>query len=119
MTVIYNNVPANTATVYDYTITGCENQILFRATQWGSTQVQVESYSVSDPSQKTAFEFTAVNNSDWCLSCPSVGEVYRFTVLTPDPTTDDLFVEILDKDCCCPSSSSDCIEIPIKFVNCP
>lgn len=120
MTVIYNNIPANTAGIVDHVITGCENQILFRAEAWGTTQVQVESFSASDPTQKLFTEFVigGVNN-DWCIPCVSPGEVYRFSVLNPDINTVELFVEILEQDCCCSSSTTNCFEIPIKFVPCP
>lgn len=119
MTVIYNNIPANTATVIDHVVTGCENQILFRASNWGTTVVEVKSYSVNDPTQKTWFEFSAAgNNSDWCIPCVSVGEVYQFTVLTPDVLTTELFVEILEQGCCCTSGTTPCFEIPIKFTQC-
>lgn len=119
MTVIYNNIPANTAAAVDHVLTGCENQILFRAEAWGTTQVQVESYSASDPTQKLAQVITiGGNNIDWCIPCASLGQVYRFTVLTPDVVTTELFVEILEPGCCCPTSTSTCFDIPIRFVPC-
>ena len=119
MTIIYNNIAAPVATVIDHVITGCENQILFRASTWGSTQVQVDSYSVNDAGQKLFTEFViGGSNADWCLPCVSVGEVYRFTVLTPDVLTTDLFVEILEQGCCCGTSTTNCFEIPISFVPC-
>lgn len=119
MTVIYTNIPANTAAPVDYTITGCENQILFRADAWGTTIVQVDSFSVNDSTQKLALEFTtSAQNQDWCIPCVSVGEVYRFTVLTPDVLTTELFVEILNQGCCCAPSPGTCFEIPAKIVPC-
>lgn len=119
MTVIFSNIPANTATVVDHIITGCENQILFRADLWGTTQVQVDSYSVNDPTQKLWTEFIAVGaNTDWCIPCVSIGEVYRFSILTPDPLTNELFVEILNYGCCPCSSTGECWEIPVKLTQC-
>ena len=118
MAMIYNNIAANAAPVVPHTITGCENQILFRANAWGTTQVQVESYSANDPTQKTFLEFSAGSNVDWCPQCVSVGEIYRFSVINPDPLTTELFVEILDQSCCCTPSTSTCFQIPIQFVPC-
>lgn len=118
MTIIYNNIPANTAAPVDHTITGCENQILFRANTWGTTQVQVDSYSINDPTQKLWTEFITANNLDWCIPCVSPNEVYRFTVLTPDTVTTELFVEILESGCCCGGTSTNCFEIPIRFTQC-
>ncbi len=118
MTVIYNNIQANTAGVVDHVITGCENQILFRANAWGTTQVQVEAFSSSDPSQKTFTEFLGGgSNVDWCIPCVSMGETYRFTVLTPDIATTELFVEILEESCC-KTSTSTCFELPVRLVPC-
>jgi hypothetical protein len=123
MTVIYNNIPANTALPYDHTLSGCENQILFRANNWGATTVvQVDSYSASDPTMKLWTAFTtppAGSNTNWCIPCASKGEVYRFTVLNPDPLTTELFVEILEPGCCCNTSSTTCFDIPIRFTPCP
>ncbi len=118
MTVIFNNIPANTATSAETILTGCENQVLFRANNWGTTQVQINSYSANDATMKLATEFvTGGNNMDWCIPCISKGEVYRYTVLTPDPLTTELFVEILEEGCCCTPSTT-CFELPIKLVPC-
>lgn len=119
MAIIYNNIAANVAGIVDHTLTGCENQVLFRADNWGTTQVLIESYSASDPTQKTAQVITVgANNFDWCIPCASLGQVYRFSVLTPDILTTELFVEILEPGCCCGSSTTQCFDIPIRFVPC-
>ncbi len=119
MTIIYNNILATAAAPVDFIVTGCENQILFKASDWGTTQVQVDSYSANDPSQKLTNKIVAAGaNMDWCLPCISVGEVYRFTVLTPDVLTNELFVEILEEGCCCDSSGTTCFEIPARIVPC-
>lgn len=118
MTVIYNNIPAPTAAVVDHILTGCENQILLRADAWGTTQVQIDSFSANDPAQKVAnLGVFGGGNVNWCLPCASLGEVYRFTVLTPDVLTTALFVEILEPGCCC-STNTTCFEIPVKLVPC-
>lgn len=122
MTIIYNNIAANTAPVVDHVLTGCENQVLFRADSWGATTiVQVDSYSSSDPTQKIWTAFLTVaggNDYNWCPPCLSKGEVYRFSVINPDPLTTQLFVEILEPGCCCGSSPQPCFDIPIQFVPC-
>ncbi len=118
MSIIYNNIPANTATVFDLPLTGCENQVMFRASNWGATQVRVESYSTSDGAAKALNTFVAAADIDWCPPCLSDGQAYRFTVMTPDIVTTDLYVEILEPGCCCGSTTTDCFEIPIKFVPC-
>lgn len=119
MTVIYSNIAATGAMVIDHVVTGCENQILFSATVWGTTQVQVDSFSAVDPGQKIFSEFAIGGaNTNWCIPCVSKGEVYRFTVLMPDVLTTDLFVEILEQGCCCTTSSTACFEIPVRLVPC-
>ena len=123
MAVIYNNIPAVGAPIVDHVITGCENQILFRADSWGvlPTQVRVDSFSNSDPTQKVWTAFTASSNLDWCLPCVSVGQTLRFSIpaANADPATQELFVEILDQGCCCGSSTGECWEIPVKLTQCP
>lgn len=123
MTIIYNNIAANTAIIVDHTLTGCENKIIFRADNWGTTQVQVDSYSVSDGTFKPFNIITvgaANNNFQFPTDFLSAGEGYRFTVLTPDILTNQLFVEILEGACCCGGSgTTDCFKIPIQFVPCP
>lgn len=119
MAIIYNNIPAPGAPVVARSLTGCENQILFRADQWGTTNVEVRSYSANDAGTKTATLFTVGgSNQNFCLPCTSLGEVYEFSVLNGDPVTAELFVEILEPGCCCGSASTECFEIPIKFVPC-
>lgn len=118
MTVIFNNVPAVAGLSQDYPLTGCENQLIFRANNWGQTQVQVDTYSAADPTQKLTTIFVAGGtNLDWCLQCASEGIIYRFSVLNPDPLTTELFVEMLDEGCCC-NDSMDCFELPIRLKPC-
>ncbi len=122
MTIIYNNIAANIASIVDHPLTGCENKIMFRADNWGATQVQVDSYSVLDGTFKP-FNFITIggsnNNFQFPIDSLSVGEGYRFTVLTPDIVTNQLFVEILEGACCCGGSgTTECFEIPIKFTPC-
>lgn len=118
MTVIYLNAPAVGAPVHDHPIVGCENQIIFRADQWGTTQVQVDSFSASDPGQKLWQKFVAASNLDWCLDCISPGQILRFSVINPDPITQNLFVEILDQNCCCGTSEGPCLDLGIRPYIC-
>ncbi len=119
MALIFNNIAATAATAFDHTLTGCENQVLFRADIWGTTQVQIDTYSALDTTQKLFTEIIVGSaNMDWCTPCISKGEVYRFTVINPDPITTELFVEILEKGCCCNSTGTTCFEIPVKLVPC-
>lgn len=119
MTVIYNNIAANVATAVQLPLTGCETVVLFRADNWGTTQVQIESYSQSDVTMKTWIEppTPTSGNQDLCIACPGNGEAYLFTVITPDPLTTELFVEVLD-GCCCETTPVGCAEFPIKLVPC-
>ena len=122
MALIYNNIAANTAGIVDHVLTGCENKIMFRADVWGTTQVQVDSYSVSDATFKP-FNIITIGGANTNFQFPtdslSVGEGYRFTVLTPDILTTQLFVEILEGACCCGSTTgTTCFEIPVKLVPC-
>lgn len=117
MAIIYNNLAASAAPVITRTLTGCENQIIFRADTWGTTNVEVRSYSANDSGSKTSTLFTVNNNIDYCLPCASKGLIFEFNVLNPDFNTDELFVEILEAGCCCPSTN-ECFEIPIKFTPC-
>lgn len=122
MTIIYNNIAAIGAPIFDHVLTGCENKIMFRADNWGTTQVQVDSYSVSDGTFKPFNIFTvgaANTNFQFPTDSLSIGEGYRFTVLTPDAITTQLFVEIIEGACCCsPPTTNTCFKIPIEFVPC-
>lgn len=119
MTVIYNNISATAALPTDVNLTGCETVVLFRADNWGTTQIQIESYSQNDVTMKTWIEppTPISGNQDLCIACPGNGEAYRFTVFTPDPLTTELFIEVLD-GCCCESTPVNCTEFPIRLVPC-
>ncbi len=121
MTIIYNNIAANAATAITYPVTGCEAKILFRADIWGTSQIQIESYSLNDPFIKTWIDPpTPINgNLDLFASGSGVGTAYIFTVLNPDVLTTQLFIEVQQKACCCTGlTTQTCFEIPVKLVPC-
>lgn len=99
MAVIYNNIPANTAGIVDYVLTGCEKKVVLTADYWGGGNiVTIESYSVNDATRKLYEVFytdSGYSNEYWCIPCISLGEVYRFRVYDPEISTAQLFVEIL------------------------
>lgn len=119
MTVIYDNIVANVGLPQHLALTGCENQLIFRADVWGTTQVLIESYSASDPAQKLFSLFTASSNTDWDIPFSSLGLVYRYSIPSADPATTQLFVEIVEPGCCCTHlATPECAEFPIKLVPC-
>lgn len=120
MTIIFNNIAANAATAFTYPATGCEAKILFRADNWGTTQIEIASYSLNDPFMKMWIDPPSPisGNIDMFFSGSGAETAYMFTVLNPDTLTTQLFVEVQLKGCCCTTTGTTCFELPIKLVSC-